>query len=244
MKWNGKVTFGKDWLGYVGLNDESSPHVHVAIQLCVGLQYGVRVALDDGILEGDGVIIGPGVRHHALVSTGRMALLFLYPDAPLGRALHRQLGSRGTAVASQAITHCIRHAATLEQAVVALQQCLVSAQAFDPRLSNILDLLRADCSGVGAVSRAASTAGISRPRLRHVAHSQMGVPLSQWIIWRKLERSCRALALEASLSDAAMQGGFADQAHLTRMMRRMIGLSPGRVALILRKTSDSFNNPR
>ncbi|WP_406821209.1 helix-turn-helix domain-containing protein [Pseudomonas sp. KnCO4] len=242
MKWDGAVTFADYWLGYIGQADQTAAHAHVAIQLCIGLHQDISVAFGSRILTAPGVLIGPAVDHRALPNPGRVAFLYCYPDAPLGRALKGLLDDSGTAAVSSDLVDCVRHASSFNDAVAALQLKLVARDSFDPRLADALHLLRQDCAGIGAVSRAAHAVGLSSPRLRFFATRQLGVPLSQWIIWRKLERACHALAHGASLSDAALTGGFADQAHLTRMTRRMVGLSPGRVATVLRNTSDSFKN--
>jgi len=55
-----------------------------------------------------------------------------------------------------------------------------------------------------------------------------------------LERASKSLAGGSTLSDAAADGGFSDQAHLARMMRRMIGMTPRTAAVVLRKPSVSF----
>ncbi|MGY4523649.1 helix-turn-helix domain-containing protein [Pseudomonas sp. TE21394] len=242
MRWDGAVTFGDYWLGYIGKTDQTAAHAHVAIQLCIGLRYDITVEFGNHVLTAPGVLIGPSVDHRSLPNPGRVAFLYFYPDAPLGRALKALLDDSGTAAISQDIVDCVRNAANFNDVVSALELRLVPLDSFDPRLSNALHLLRQDCAGIGAVSRAANAVGLSSPRLRFFATRQMGVPLSQWIIWRKLERACHALANGASLSDAAIAGDFADQAHLTRMMRRMVGMSPSRVAAVLRNTSDSFKN--
>ncbi len=240
MMWDGKVTFGEYWFGYVGKTDQTSAHAHVAIQLCIGIHSDVTVEQKERTLCGPGVIIGPFVNHRSRPNADRVAFLYVYPDAPLGRALNALLDASGTVLANDQILECFRQASSFEEIVAALNAVLVADGSFDPRLSNALLLLREDCGGTGAVSRAASAVGLSSPRLRFFAHSQMGVPLSQWIIWRKLERACQSLAAGASLTEAATDGEFSDQAHLTRMMRRMIGMSPSRAALVLRKTSESF----
>lgn len=242
MRWDGAVTFGDYWLGYTGKTDQTAAHAHVAIQLCIGLRYDITVEFGNHTLSAPGVLIGPSVDHRSLPNADRVAFLHFYPDAPLGRALKALLDESGKAAVSPDIVDCVRQAANFDEVVAALELKLVPPDSFDPRLSNALHLLRQDWAGIGAVSRAASAVGLSSPRLRFFATHQMGVPLSQWIIWRKLERACHALAHDASLSDAAIAGGFADQAHLTRMMRRMVGMSPSRVAVVLRNTSDSFKN--
>jgi AraC-like DNA-binding protein len=115
-------------------------------------------------------------------------------------------------------------------------------QVLDHRLERALDTLRHDPGDLGAMARAAASVDLSEPRLRSLAYQQLGVPLSQWMIWRKLERSAIAISNGAALADAAMEGGFADQAHLARTMRRMFGITAGQAVTPLRRASDSFKH--
>lgn len=52
-----------------------------------------------------------------------------------------------------------------------------------------------------------------------------------------LYRAVRSLgAGQESLGEAALNGGFYDQAHFTRACRRGLGLTPGQIAHLLRQT--------
>jgi AraC-like DNA-binding protein len=50
---------------------------------------------------------------------------------------------------------------------------------------------------------------------------------------RRLHRAGRSLASGASLAEAALDAGFADQAHLSRSMRRAFGVTPATVAALV-----------
>jgi AraC-like DNA-binding protein len=45
------------------------------------------------------------------------------------------------------------------------------------------------------------------------------------MIWRKLERAGHLLAQGSTIANAAHGGGFADQSHLARVMRRHFGIT-------------------
>jgi AraC-like DNA-binding protein len=45
---------------------------------------------------------------------------------------------------------------------------------------------------------------------------------------RRLDRARRRLIAGASLAEAAVASGFADQSHMTRQFKRAYGVSPGR----------------
>jgi AraC-like DNA-binding protein len=58
-----------------------------------------------------------------------------------------------------------------------------------------------------------------------LATQQLGVPLSKWVLWQAIRISAQS-ALSMSLAEAALAGGFADQAHFTRSARKLFGLTP------------------
>jgi len=234
------VSFGDFWVGYIGPVDAQTAHSHVAIQLAIGLDRDIVIDVAEHAYTGRGVIVGLEVEHKAMGDDGHWACLYIHPDAPLGRALTARLAGRRAALADADILDCFRAAAGLDEFVESLSAMLTNPEVLDTRLHDALDLLRQDRSGPGAVARAARAVGLSDSRLRYFASTQMGPPLSQWIILRKLERASRAMACGAGLTDAAADGGFSDQAHLSRMMRRMVGMTPGAAAVFLRETSDSF----
>jgi AraC-like DNA-binding protein len=101
----------------------------------------------------------------------------------------------------------------------------------DPRLVQALNAL-----GERSIPlpRLAADVGLSAQRLRALARSQLGMPLPRWRVWTRLRRAAEALQAGQSLADAASIAGFADQAHLTRQMREMMGLTPATVLPILR----------
>lgn len=238
--WDGSVTFGDSWAGYIGRADQNTAHSHVAIQLCIGVHQPVTLELPGQLIHAAGVIIGPNVEHRAVAGVHPVAFVYVSPDTALGRALKTLLQDNGIALASEELLACFRRTTSLPHFVDALSHLLAITPPIDQRLYKALNILRLDGDGPGSVSRAANAVGLSSPRLRYVATHQMGVSLSQWIIWNKLERASKSLAGGSTLSDAAADGGFSDQAHLARMMRRMIGMTPRTAAKVLRKASVSF----
>lgn len=77
------------------------------------------------------------------------------------------------------------------------------------RLEDVADLMR-----------------LSPERARHLFAQATGVPFSQFVLWRRL-RNVITLVLRdhSSMSDAALESGFADQAHFCRTFKRMFGVS-------------------
>ena len=101
----------------------------------------------------------------------------------------------------------------------------------DPRLVRALNALAG--SDI-ALPDLATQIGLSPQRLRALARQQLGMPLARWRVWTRLRHAAEALQQGRSLADAATEAGFADQAHLTRQMREMMGLTPAALLPIVR----------
>jgi len=68
---------------------------------------------------------------------------------------------------------------------------------------------------------------LSPGRLRHLFAEQMGIPFSQYILWKRMRNTLRAAILdEDTLTQACHRFGFADQPHFNRSFRRFFGMKP------------------
>lgn len=233
--WNGSVTLGDSWSTYVGPSDQNTPHAHVALQLAFGIDGPVVVHVGRTRFKGSGVLIGP-LATHALDSGRHVALVYVEPQAALGRSLLSMLGDRRGIVLPKHVVPSsvdVQDPSTLVERLVGILG-LVAPPSFDGRLTRALRVLELSRGGPGSIKAAALQVGLSEARLRSLARQNIGTPLSHWLLWRKLERAGRALAAGAPLADAAVAGSFSDQAHLARTMRRMFGITPRVAATVLR----------
>lgn len=243
----GHVIFGEFWACYIGAAQQHDSHAHIATQLAVGLDGPVSVQSLSRSVAGDGVMISPRVEHTARAGIGeRVAFLYVAPHVALSRALEQRLGGQGLAPLDARLVACFREHEDVRKQVAALSRELgapAGRAALDPRLMRALATLEADPGVLGAIERAVAASGLSEARLRVLAQSDLGIPLSQWMLWRKLERSMRSIAVGTSLSEAAVDAGFADQAHLSRTMRRMFGITTTLATPALQRAIDSFKTP-
>lgn len=225
MSWTGELVFGDSWAIFRGQAADNTPHAHAAIQLVFGDEGGVTVLAVDGTeWRGAGFAIQPLVEH-SLIANEVVTLLYLEPQSPIALHVADAIGDSEIAVIDGAIVgfepqQSTRAWANRLQAIIPK-----TAASIDARLLNVLERL-ADEPGAISIGDAALASGLSESRMRTLARAQLGLPLSTWLIWRKLERAVRELREGSTLADAAAAGGFADQAHLARAMRRMFGITP------------------
>ncbi|MFE7723748.1 helix-turn-helix domain-containing protein [Nocardia rhizosphaerihabitans] len=98
--------------------------------------------------------------------------------------------------------------------------CGGAGAGLDPRVAFALDHLDA-----ASLTELAHSIGLSAPRLRGLVRAQLGVPLARLRRWDRLRQAVVALP-DGSVADAAARADFADQAHLTRTARELVGRTP------------------
>ncbi|WGM45646.1 hypothetical protein KOAAANKH_00510 [Brevundimonas sp. NIBR10] len=244
MAWASSSTnfaFGDGWAAYAGPHADHVTHAHVAIQLAVARTGCIRAVLDDHrALSGEALIIGPRVRHRMTDMGGPVMLLYLETHTTLASRLLALIAPADAAVAPPSLAALFNPWAPPDRIVAGLRCGLgVEEARLDPRLEGAL-LKASEDPAPGAVARAALAVGLSPARLRVLVQAQMQAPLSQWLLWRKLQRAGREMAVGAGLAEAAAAAGFADQAHLNRVTKRMFGLTPLQASSVARSVGNRF----
>jgi AraC-like DNA-binding protein len=231
------VRLGDCWAAYAGPSDQNSPHAHVAVQLTVVAKGRVVVRLGRSEIAGRGVIVRPLATHQIAPDLETATFFYIEPQAPLGRAMLTLLGSAAAIPAPPSVLRAFKVGSSPVAWIDTLERALHVPErpALDRRLAAALAMLEASADEAATVAKAATAAELSTSRLRALARAELGTPLARWLVWRKLARAARALADGESLAEAALTGGFADQAHLSRVMRRTFGVTPRTAAGTLRR---------
>jgi AraC-like DNA-binding protein len=91
------------------------------------------------------------------------------------------------------------------------------------------ELIEAHIDGTLALRHIAESCGLSSSHFAHAFKASVGMAPHQWLLHRRVERAKHLLnAARQSLTDIALECGFADQSHFTRVFRRATGCPPGR----------------
>lgn len=225
MQWHGEFAFGDVWLAFRGASADNRFHSHAAVQFVAGA--AITIADESGReLAGPGWAIRSGVRH-CLRPAPALMLVLADAQSHLARGILGELAPEPIAPLPPALVEELTESLHIRDLMVRLQQRLPGADApIDPRLAAALRHLERQTAG-DAVAAASAASGLSASRLRALSQAQFGVPFGKLVLWKKVRLACLAMARGASLVDAGFDAGFADQAHLTRTMADVIGLTPG-----------------
>lgn len=217
------------------------PHLHHAIQIVIAVEGLVAIRSQRGAWrEGPGVVVQPDVVHAFNAQGSRAAMLFVDPESMEGAWLRSTLREDITLVPEirllgpaaalrtfmdrphegQDVGSLTRHC------VQALSTGAPPARRLDPRVSTVIDRIRAADDLRISLNGAAAMAYLSPSRFAHVFKQQVGLPFRRYMLWRKLTRAMVAIGGSHTIADAAHAADFADSAHLTRTFYQMVGMAP------------------
>ena len=97
----------------------------------------------------------------------------------------------------------------------------------DERIDAVLKYIDANLHQNTVLADLSPTMNLSPGRLRHLFAEQMGIPFSQYILWKRIRNTLTTAVLNGiSLTEACHQFGFTDQPHFNRVFRRVFGMNP------------------
>jgi AraC-like DNA-binding protein len=91
----------------------------------------------------------------------------------------------------------------------------------------VMDRLGDELACPPSLAEIALETGLSRYQLIRSFRSEVGMPPYAWLAQHRVARARALLDRGHGLAETAALAGFADQAHLTRWFRRVVGITPG-----------------
>ncbi|MFZ6759508.1 helix-turn-helix domain-containing protein [Undibacterium sp. Ji50W] len=98
------------------------------------------------------------------------------------------------------------------------------------RLRHVIDYVEAHLDSDLTLAELAAVAGFSLSHFKSLFRQATGMPVHRYVMERRLQRA-RQLMMEGkqSMTDIAMETGFAHPSHLAGSMRRVLGFSPAQI---------------
>lgn len=98
-----------------------------------------------------------------------------------------------------------------------------------PRQERIAkEIMHSNLDGEVPLEELARACGLSIGHFARAFRNTTGLPPHRWLLQRRLEKAKQEMCnTDASLADIALECGFADQSHFTRVFARAFGSSPG-----------------
>jgi AraC-like DNA-binding protein len=208
---------------YRGAVVDGSAHRHAAYQIAIAVAGEVAILDAAGSCHRAAALVVSPMTRHQMLTTAEVLTYFIEPQCAFADRLRDRPG----------ITPANDLADLREQDIG--PAAAVASGALDARLVAAMATGQQDWHR--SMPNLALHVGISPQRLRALALQQLGMPLTRWRVWARLRRAAEAIGEGQTLAGAAATAGFADQAHLSRWMREMMGMTPSAVLPALRAHS-------
>lgn len=235
-------------LSFVARHASVDVHYHQCFQLVVSMQ-----APFDSVIGGNsyeeirGFLVNQGITHTCKAQNTELLIYFIdaetYPGWQLKEILNGQphvlIESVLTGDELRQTTEQYRQAASLADLrrtgddlmnkVLPFQRETAN-RAIDDRIIKAICFIGANLDNPLALEDIAGQVYLSPERLRHLFVQETGIPFSQFVLWKRIKLVLQqVLKANQSMASAAIQNGFTDQAHFTRLFRRTFGVNPGKV---------------
>jgi AraC-like DNA-binding protein len=230
----------------------ASKHKHHCVQLVMALEGTLRIRSGPGRrwITCGAALVRPDAPHEVSASDVRIMLAFVDAESDLGAALLQKIESDIAVVPDATVSvwrHHLGDAGTLTGTRVEpwVRTHLLSDRQtprLHPAVRRVLRMVREEIETRDdfSLEEMARIAGLSASRFMHVFTASVGVPLRPYILWLRLQVACGEMIRGTSIAGAAQRAGFADAAHLSRTLRRMMGMTPGELIRRRAETRAAF----
>jgi AraC-like DNA-binding protein len=227
-----------------GLEDDE--HSHNALQITIDLQAG-RFTLRRGTAQSEvnGAVIKPNVPHHVVSSDAWRAVLLLDAQTVYAQRISQrfaaadgvgELADDDLAFCREQLVDFIGRALPIERADTAIGAVIdrlaggiERPATLDARIERALARIHQMEGRTLALSDLAAHVHLSESRLSHLFKQEIGIPLQRYLLWYKVAQTAFSIGRGMSLTDAAIDAGFADNAHFSRTFRAMFGITPSQI---------------
>jgi AraC family transcriptional regulator len=216
-------------------------HAHHAIQIVIAVDGTVAICDSDREWrEAAGIIVRPDAEHSFDCNGALGVMVFVDPESSEGAWLSNSLRQDVSTVPAMRLESIVPElrafaeqsddasdiAALIGRCIHGLRPGLAPTRRLDPRVTTVLDAIRASDDLRMSLDQAADKACLSATRFSHLFKEQVGLAFSRYMLWRKMTRAMVAIASEGTIAAAAHAADFADAAHLTRTFYQMVGMAP------------------
>ena len=211
-QWHGDLWLAKDFAVLFGRAGATSPHAHYAHQVLLSTTEPVTVSLD-GVVTTARCVLIPSMRRHAVLHTPEVLFtIFAEPMAIPEERLFEQVSLSDGSL--PALSDAVRGCRT--------------PVVLDARVSRALASVDVALAGKVSAKSLADSVHISLSQLERLLGAQIGLPVRQLVLWRRLRVAVGLVLGGQTLTSAAHAAGFSDSAHFSRTMRATFGVRADR----------------
>lgn len=215
---------------FVGKIPDLPFHSTLTTALVVGLENEMetRVEGERRWLKSPSFIFNGDLSHESRFR-GAVGIILADPGSSLGKMMRRESGrsklAKNPEFSRAFAKKCIEIADGGRPESI-LSTFFDRKPTIDKRLHSVLTQLIRNPEDSSGAAKLAAGIGMSSSWLQHEFTHAVGLPLRAFRRWFRMKRAVVSLNSGLSIAEAALAGGFYDQAHFTNVFKGIFGLSP------------------
>lgn len=232
-EWGGRLLLAPGAVVYAGPGGVAAPHRHLAVQAIRAVEGRFTLRFGGGRLNAQSALVASGVEHELDAEGLTVVIGLIEPTGQLGAAVEGAARELAWLDIDDRLPELGQDAPT---SVDELLGGLLEPPGPGDRPPPIGDHVRAAIEFVEAnldakvtLTAAAEEIAVSGSRLTHLFTEQVGIPFRRYVLWARLRRVVEEVAAGSSLGRAAVDAGFSDSSHLSRVFKENFGLSPSAI---------------
>ena len=206
-------------------------HKHHALEIIVSIDGVIQIEDAFGNALASQVVLVLPDQLHQTTTTGEAAFIFIEPESELAKTM---LTTFKPAQSVQSIegrmSEADRKVFTSGSIPKALSKAINSVNLIDDRIQRVTDFIRFHITTHEfSLEMLAEIACLSTSRFTHLFKDHVGIPLRPFILWCRMRVAVTSVLAGMTLTQAAHEAGFSDNAHLSRTFMDMFGVNPSAV---------------
>lgn len=213
-------------------------HKHQAAHILIALEGTITVVTPQISIECAGALIPSGAEH-TIDCHEKPVLVFLFDETTVTAA-----GIRETVILEKEAVLPIAaefskmknagadkasYDAFVENTLRRLQLPIGKSRTTDERILSALSFISQNSSSGITCADAAACCYLSESRFSHLFREQTGITFAGYLILRRLDNAYGKIAEGCSITQAAVEAGFADSAHFAAVNKKLFGITASAV---------------
>jgi AraC-like DNA-binding protein len=245
-------------ISFVAHDAQVEVHKHHCFQILLGLSAPFSSHTGGELLvDRRALVINQNVAHACNGLGGSNLIFFIDAESRIGWQLRQMLDGQAILDLTEMWLEVRQHSpgmeeilawpheqrlALAEEALALVTADMQQASTRDRRIEQAIEWVEQHLQEKIALPDVAMQIHLSPERTRHLFVQEAGVSFSQFLMWKRIKAAIvHAVRDGASLTEAAVNAGFADQAHFCRLFKRTFGVPAG--GLLQNSRSIQFIHP-
>jgi len=222
-----------------GENLNTEYHSHHALQISLSLEGGMKIKCEDHIHSGNLVIVNSNHKHS--INQSGVSLLLLIDSEQIEAHEIRCSKNLKDCYAESLEDNKLNEIAKKlykenadENYVYSFYYRMIESISdsvhdhnhnIDERIEEAISIVKSDVTKAYSPEYLADEVHLSLSRFQHLFKDETGTTLSKFLLWQRTLKAIFLIVQGLSFTDAAVEAGFSDGAHFSRLVKRNFGLT-------------------